>query len=116
MVEASEQQAGTQPGEKQRMWVTGDQLVGTVKRMAQEGTARRLILRKPSGQQVLEIPLVVGAAGAVVLPLWVALGTLGALATGYTLEVVRKDRLAKAPEPHAPAAHKPADEQLPPVH
>lgn len=116
MAEASEQQVGTQPGERQRMWVTGDQLVGAVRRIAQEGTARRIILRKASGEQVLDLPLLVGAAGAVVLPMWVALGTLGALATGYTVEVVRKDRLATVPHPEAPTAQKPSAEQPPPVH
>lgn len=116
MAEAAQQQAGAPPADKQRMWVTGDQLVGAVKRIAQEGTARRIILRKASGQQVLDVPLVVGAAGAVVLPLWVALGTLGALVTGHTVEVVHKDKLATPAEPQAPAEQKPAAEQTPPVH
>jgi hypothetical protein len=48
---------------------------------------KRLIIRNDGGQALIEVPLNVGIVGAVMLPVWVALGAMAALANDYTIEV-----------------------------
>ncbi|HEY5490916.1 MAG TPA: DUF4342 domain-containing protein [Gemmatimonadaceae bacterium] len=43
------------------------------------------------GQTLIEIPLTMGIVGAVMLPVWVALGAIAALANHFTLEVVTRE-------------------------
>ena len=50
---------------------------------------RRGIVRKPAGRTLIDMPLTAGVAGAVLLPLWAAIGTIAALATDYTIAVER---------------------------
>jgi hypothetical protein len=73
--------------------VTGSQLVERIKALAQEGNVRRLIIRKPSGEALLEIPLTAGvvAGGGLILlaPVLAALGALAALLAEVKVEIVR---------------------------
>ena len=72
--------------------VPGEKLVERVKELIREGNARRVIVKNDEGQSLLEIPLTVGVFGAVLIPVWVALGAIAALATHYTIVVEKKDR------------------------
>ena len=76
-------------GHWEELKVTGDQLVATVKKLVHEGNVRRIILKTESGETFLEIPLTVGAVGAMLLPLWAALGAVAALVSGMTIVVER---------------------------
>lgn len=69
--------------------VTGEKLLGLVKKLIHEGNIRRISIRNATGVTILEIPLVVGVAGAVFVPLWAALGALAALLAECTLVVER---------------------------
>ncbi|MDG1118985.1 MAG: DUF4342 domain-containing protein [Flavimaricola sp.] len=87
------------PGPKpKRTWtqefeVAGDQLVGSVKRLAAEGQVRRIRITEPDGDLVLDMPLTIGAiaGGAVVIaaPLLAVIGALAAFVTKVRVEVVR---------------------------
>jgi hypothetical protein len=76
-------------GHWEELKVTGDQLVATVKKLVHEGNVRRIILKTESGETFLEIPLTVGVVGAMLLPLWAALGAVAALVSGMTIVVER---------------------------
>jgi hypothetical protein len=78
--------------------VAGDQLVKTVKELVHEGNVRRIVVKNEEGQTYLEIPLTVGVVGAVLLPVWAALGALAALATGFKIEI---ERVGTKPEQKA---------------
>ena len=89
-----------EPEKKDRDWteemmVTGSELVDRVKKLVAEGNVRRLIIRKPDGDTLLEVPLTAGVAvGGVVTimaPVLAALGALAALLTEFKVEVVRDD-------------------------
>ncbi len=89
------------PREPERTWteevvVAGTELVERVKKLVAEGNVRRLILRKPNGESLLEIPLTAGVAvGGVVTilaPVLAALGALAALLAEVKVEIVRSDR------------------------
>jgi hypothetical protein len=67
--------------------VRGDELVARAKQLIHEGNVRRLIVKDEKGETILEVPLTVGVVGAMLVPVWVALGAIAALAVRYTLVV-----------------------------
>jgi hypothetical protein len=67
--------------------VSGDELVAKVKELVHEGNVRRLILKNEEGRTLMEIPLTLGVIGAVLLPVWAALGAMAALVAKCTLVV-----------------------------
>ncbi len=71
--------------------VSGEGLVARVKELIREGNVRRIIVKNEDGRAILEIPLTFGVVGAVLMPVWVALGAIAALAGSYTLVVEKHD-------------------------
>jgi hypothetical protein len=83
---------------EERTWVeeieiAGSELVERVKELIKEGNVRRLIIRKPSGELLMEIPLtagvMVGGAFTIVAPVLAALGAMAALIAKVKIEIVR---------------------------
>ncbi len=74
--------------------IAAGELVDRVKTLVQEGNIRRLIIRKPNGDIIMEIPLTAGVAvgGTVTLlaPLLAALGAMAALLAQVKVEIVRE--------------------------
>ena len=52
---------------------------------------RKIIIKDDKGGTYLEIPLTFGVVGALLAPVLAAVGALAALASNFTLEVVRKE-------------------------
>ena len=77
--------------------VRGEELLRKVKDIIHEGNARRIIIKDEKGATYLEIPLSVGVVGALFLPVIAALGAMAALASNFTLQVVRPDDAAAQP-------------------
>ena len=75
--------------------VSGNELVERIKKLVADGNVRRLIIRKSSGESLLEIPLTTGVAvgGTVTIlaPVLAALGALAALLAEFKVEIVRTD-------------------------
>ena len=75
--------------------VTGNELVERIKKLVAEGNVRRLIIRKPDGESLLEVPLTAGVAVGgtftILAPVLAALGALAALLAEFKVEVVRTD-------------------------
>lgn len=83
---------------EERTWVEeievkGSELVDQVKKLIKEGNVRRLIIRKPGGELLLEVPLTIGvvAGSAVTLfaPILAALGAMAALLARVKIEIIR---------------------------
>ena len=74
--------------EEQR--VSGEGLVARVKELVREGNVRRIKVKNSEGRTLLEIPLTIGVVGVALIPVWVALGAIAALAADYTLEIERR--------------------------
>lgn len=74
---------------RERIKVTGEKLLATVKKLVHQGNIRRIVLKNDQDRTIFEIPLTIGVVGAVLLPLWVALGAVAALAADFTLEIER---------------------------
>lgn len=75
---------------KQEFNINGEDLLAKVKQLVHEGNVRRIIIKKESGETLVEIPLTVGAIGAVVAPMLAAVGAIAALVTKCTIVVERK--------------------------
>jgi hypothetical protein len=71
--------------------VTGEQLLAKVKELLHEGNVRRILIRNTEGQTLAEFPLTAGVIGAVLLPVWAAIGAIAALAADLTIVVERRD-------------------------
>jgi hypothetical protein len=71
--------------------VRGEELLRKVKEIIHEGNVRRIIVKDDKGQTFIEIPLSVGVVGAFFLPVLAALGAMAALASNFTLQVVKRD-------------------------
>jgi hypothetical protein len=67
--------------------VSGEKLLAKVREIIHEGNVRRIIIRNQDGMTIMELPLTIGVAGAVLLPIWVAVGAIAALAADYHLAV-----------------------------
>ena len=67
--------------------VSGDELIGKVKELAHEGNIRRIIIKNEEGKTLIEVPLTLGVIGAILLPVWAAIGAIAALAANFTLVV-----------------------------
>src|SRR5215831_1167043 len=91
----------SEKSKEERTWteeieVLGHELVDKVKKLVAEGNVRRLIVRTPEGQVLIELPLTTGVAvgGVVTLmaPVLAALGALAALLAHAKVEIVRTGR------------------------
>lgn len=75
--------------------IAGSELVERVKQLVGEGNVRRLIVRRPTGEVLVEIPLTAGVAVggvvALIAPLLAALGAMAALLTHVKVDIVRED-------------------------
>jgi hypothetical protein len=67
--------------------VNGEALIAKVKEIVHEGNIRRISIKNEDGTTVVEFPLTVGVVGAVLLPVWAAIGAIAALAVRYTIVV-----------------------------
>ncbi len=72
--------------------VSGERLLSRVKELVHEGNIRRITIKNDQGHTLMEVPLTVGVVGAVLLPIWVAIGAVAALASHYTLVVEKTDK------------------------
>ena len=72
--------------------VSGERLLSRVKELVHQGNIRRITIKNEQGHTLMEVPLTVGVVGAVLLPIWVAIGALAALAANYTLVVEKVDK------------------------
>ncbi|MEJ0054032.1 MAG: DUF4342 domain-containing protein [bacterium] len=70
--------------------VSGEELIRKVKELIKAGNARRIIIKNEKGKTVIEIPLTVGAVGALIAPALAAVGAIAALVTKCTIVVERR--------------------------
>jgi hypothetical protein len=75
----------------QEFKVKGEELLKKVKELVHEGNVRKIIIKDEKGNTFLEIPLTFGVVGVVLAPVLAAVGALAAMASNFTVEVVKKD-------------------------
>ncbi|MEI7451971.1 MAG: DUF4342 domain-containing protein [Candidatus Falkowbacteria bacterium] len=75
---------------KEEFKIKGDELLKKVKELIHEGNVRRIVIQNEKGKTVVEIPLTIGAIGAIVAPALAAIGTIAALINKCTIIVERE--------------------------
>lgn len=76
---------------KSEFKVTGEELLGKIRELLHEGNVRKIIIKNEQGETYLEIPVTVGVIGAILAPVFAAVGALAALAAHFTIEVEKKE-------------------------
>ena len=71
--------------------VAGEDLLKKIKDLLHEGNIRRVYIKDDSGRTLIEVPLTLGVVGALLLPVWAALGAIAALAANLTVVVEKVD-------------------------
>ncbi len=72
--------------------VTGDEIISKVKEIIREGNARKIIIRNDKDETIMEFTLTIGAIGAVLAPVFAAVGAIAALASDCTIIVEKKEK------------------------
>ena len=75
---------------KEEFKVSGEDALKKVKEIIKKGNARRIIIKNEKGKTLIEIPLTVGVVGAVLLPVFAAVGAIAALLTSCTIVVEKR--------------------------
>lgn len=81
---------GTDQSTTEEHTVSADKLLQKVKQIVKEGNARKISIRSEAGTVLMEIPLAFGILGVVLAPVWMAIGTIAALAGKYTIVVEKR--------------------------
>jgi hypothetical protein len=71
--------------------ITGDAVISKIKELVHEGNVRRIIIKNEHGQTLIEIPLSLGVVGAILVPVWAAIGAIAALAANLNIVVEKVD-------------------------
>lgn len=71
--------------------VNGEQLVAKIKEILHEGNIRRLIIKDKDGRTLIEVPLTIGVVGAILVPVWAAIGAIAALVAEATVVVEKTE-------------------------
>ena len=67
--------------------IDGDEMVAKVKELVHKGNIRRITIKNEEQKTLIEVPLTLGVVGALLLPVWAALGAIAALVTNCTIVV-----------------------------
>lgn len=97
----------TPPTRTEELKLRGDTLVGRLKELVHEGNIRRITIKNEEGHTLIEIPLTVGVVGALLLPVWAAVGAIAALAANLTIVVERTDTVPQDKTPEQPGTGAP---------
>jgi hypothetical protein len=78
-------------GSTQEFQLSGDSVIAKIQDLVHQGNVRRIVVKHPDGHTIVEFPLTVGVVGALLLPMWAALGAIVALAADLTIVVEQRE-------------------------
>ncbi len=76
---------------KESFSINGEALLKKVKDLIAEGNVRRITIIDKHGKELIHIPLTIGVVGAVLLPVFAAIGAMAALIGECTITVEREE-------------------------
>ena len=91
MTDTSAGTTGEGKSRKERYKVAGDRVVEKLKELLHEGNVRHVVIKNDDGKTLIEIPVTLGVAGALLLPVWAAVGAVAAVVANCTIEIERTD-------------------------
>ncbi len=83
-------ESSTEPKEE-TFKVNGEELLKKVKEIIKEGNVRKISIKNKEGKTIVEFPLTIGVVGALLVPMFAAVGAIAALITECTITVERND-------------------------
>jgi len=105
--EKANEQAREEKVHREEYKVTGEQVLSKIKELIHEGNVRRITIKNEEGKSLIEIPLTLGVVGAVLLPVWAAIGAIAALVANMTIVVEKVDAAKPAAGEGAPPSEPP---------
>jgi hypothetical protein len=72
--------------------VTGEEILAKIKELIHEGNIRRIIIKDKEGRTLIEVPLTLGVVGALLVPVWAAIGAIAALVAEATIVVEKNEQ------------------------
>src|SRR5580765_1936707 len=67
-----------------------DRVIEKTKELIREGNVRRLLIKNAQGVTLIEVPLTIGVVGAVLVPVWAAIGAIAAIVSDATIVVEKR--------------------------
>ena len=86
----TEETTGRSGGRREQYKVSGDRVVGKLKELLHEGNVRHVVIKNDEGRTLIEIPVTLGIAGALLIPVWAAVGAVAAVVSNCTIEIERQ--------------------------
>ena len=83
---------------REKYRVAGDRVISTIKELIHEGNVRHVVIKNDEGRILIEFPVSIGVAGAVLLPVWAAVGAVAAIVSQCTIEIEREPEAEDAVE------------------
>jgi len=75
---------------KEEFKVKGEELLQKTKEIIKEGNVRKIAIKDKKGNVIVEFPMTLGVIGAVLAPMFAAVGALAALVTECTISIEKK--------------------------
>jgi hypothetical protein len=76
--------------------VKGEKIVAKIRELVREGNVRHVVIKNEEGKTLIEFPVTVGVAGALLLPVWAAIGALAAVVSNCKIVVERGEELDRS--------------------
>ena len=64
-----------------------DRVIDKTKALIHEGNVRRIVVKDRQGSTIIEAPLTLGVVGAMLLPVWAAIGAVATMVADATVVV-----------------------------
>ena len=80
---------------KESFSINGEQLIKKIKELIAEGNVRKITISDKFGKEIASFPLTVGVVGALLLPVFAAIGAIAALVTECTITIEREEEHVK---------------------
>lgn len=75
---------------KESFSISGESLLGKIKELIKEGNVTKITITDKSGKELVHFPLAVGVVGALLAPVFAAVGAMAALITECTITVEKE--------------------------
>ena len=75
---------------KETFTVKGELLLKKIKELIEEGNVRKISIHDKAGKEIMSFPLTLGVVGAVLAPVFAAVGAMAALLGECTISVERE--------------------------
>jgi hypothetical protein len=76
---------------KESFKINGENLLKKVKEIIEEGNVRKITIHDKAGKELMSFPLTIGVVGALVAPVFAAIGAVAALVGECSITVERDE-------------------------